>query len=72
VLTHFFPAPHVLSPFVQLALDAIREGQCDMAIVAAANVTLLPHTSVQFMRLGMLSADGKCKTFDATGMFEKI
>lgn len=28
---------------------------------------LKPNTSVQFMKLGMLSPDGACKSFDASG-----
>lgn len=28
---------------------------------------LKPNTSVQFMKLGMLSPDGACKAFDASG-----
>lgn len=52
---------------LQLAVDAMRQDQCDMAIVAAANLTLLPNTALQFLRLGMLAQDGKCKSFDASG-----
>lgn len=28
---------------------------------------LKPNTSVQFMKLGMLSPDGACKAFDVSG-----
>lgn len=31
------------------------------------NVLLKPNTSVQFMKLGMLSPEGTCKSFDQAG-----
>ncbi|XP_062234915.1 fatty acid synthase [Platichthys flesus] len=54
-----------------LALDnafhAIRQGQCDAALVGGVNLILKPNTSVQFMKLGMLSPEGTCKSFDSSG-----
>ncbi|XP_053392677.1 fatty acid synthase-like [Mercenaria mercenaria] len=49
------------------ALHSIRSGQCDAAIVGGANLCLRPAVAVQFMRLGMLSPEGMCKSFDAEG-----
>ncbi|PIO30632.1 hypothetical protein AB205_0176740, partial [Aquarana catesbeiana] len=49
------------------AYKAIYHGQCDAAIVGGVNLLLKPNTSVQFMKLGMLSPDGTCKSFDASG-----
>lgn len=49
------------------AFNAIRHGQCDAALVGGVNLLLKPNTSVQFMKLGMLSPDGACKSFDASG-----
>ncbi|XP_071066957.1 fatty acid synthase isoform X2 [Dasypus novemcinctus] len=49
------------------AFQAIRSGQCPAALVGGINVLLKPNTSVQFMKLGMLSPDGTCKSFDAGG-----
>ncbi|NXX48511.1 FAS synthase, partial [Tricholaema leucomelas] len=49
------------------AYKAIRNGQCSAALVGGVNVLLKPNTSVQFMKLGMLSPDGACKAFDASG-----
>ncbi|XP_068119118.1 fatty acid synthase [Hyperolius riggenbachi] len=49
------------------AYQAIRHGQCDAALVGGVNLLLKPNTSVQFMKLGMLSPDGTCKSFDASG-----
>jgi fatty acid synthase, animal type len=51
----------------QLAVDSIRQGQCDAALVAGAHLTLTPNTALQFLRLTMLSPDGKCMSFDAKG-----
>ncbi|KAL3270433.1 hypothetical protein HHI36_020988 [Cryptolaemus montrouzieri] len=52
---------------VENAYSAIRNGICDMAIVGGTNLTLHPFVSLQFARLGVLSQDGCCKSFDATG-----
>ncbi|XP_037134459.1 fatty acid synthase [Syngnathus acus] len=49
------------------AFQAIRLGHCDAALVGGVNLLLKPNTSVQFMKLGMLSPDGTCKSFDASG-----
>ncbi|XP_075436103.1 fatty acid synthase isoform X2 [Ascaphus truei] len=49
------------------AYKAIRHGQCNAAIVGGVNLLLKPNTSVQFMKLGMLSPEGTCKSFDASG-----
>lgn len=38
-----------------------------MALVGGINILLKPNTSVQFMKLGMLSPDGACKAFDEAG-----
>ncbi|XP_043924165.1 fatty acid synthase [Protopterus annectens] len=52
---------------LESAFQAIRHGQCDSALVGGINLLLKPNTSVQFMKLGMLSTDGTCKSFDASG-----
>ncbi|KAL7302666.1 hypothetical protein TKK_0004723 [Trichogramma kaykai] len=49
------------------AVAAMRSGQCDSAIVAGVNLLLKPTSSLQFHRLSMLSPDGACKAFDASG-----
>lgn len=49
------------------AFHAIRLGQCDAALVGGVNLLLKPNTSVQFMKLGMLSPEGTCKSFDSSG-----
>uniref|UniRef100_A0A2K5Q2X1 Fatty acid synthase n=2 Tax=Cebus imitator TaxID=2715852 RepID=A0A2K5Q2X1_CEBIM len=52
---------------LQNAYEAIRSGVCPAAIVGGINILLKPNTSVQFMRLGMLSPEGACKAFDEAG-----
>lgn len=49
------------------AATAIRNGECDSAIVAGCNILLKPTSSLQFHRLSMLSQDGACRAFDADG-----
>ncbi|XP_057664642.1 fatty acid synthase [Diorhabda carinulata] len=51
----------------QQAITAIKTGQCDSAIVGGVNLLLKPTSSLQFHRLGMLSPQGMCKAFDASG-----
>ncbi|XP_053616908.1 fatty acid synthase-like [Plodia interpunctella] len=46
------------------AFRAIRDGHCDAAIVGGSNLCLHPYVSLQFSRLGVLSPDGRCKSFD--------
>ena len=49
------------------ALHAIRGGQCDAAVVGGCSLCLKPSTTLQFQKLGMLSPDGACKSFDESG-----
>ncbi|ETN68037.1 hypothetical protein AND_000128 [Anopheles darlingi] len=49
---------------LDLACKAIRNGQCDSAIVAGTNLTLHPYITLQFALLGVLAADGYCRPFD--------
>lgn len=46
------------------AFSAIRSGQCDSALVCGSNLLLHPYTSLNFLRLGVISADGVCRPFD--------
>lgn len=52
---------------LQNAYQAIRSGECPAALVGGINLLLKPNTSVQFMKLGMLSPDGTCRSFDDSG-----
>jgi acyl transferase domain-containing protein/acyl-CoA synthetase (AMP-forming)/AMP-acid ligase II/acyl carrier protein len=49
---------------LHLAVQSLQRGECDVAIVAAANAILLPDIGRAFERSGMLARDGRCKTFD--------
>ncbi|NWU98405.1 FAS synthase, partial [Upupa epops] len=49
------------------AYKAIHHGWCSAALVGGVNLLLKPCSSVQFMKLNMLSIDGACKAFDASG-----
>ncbi|KAJ4448696.1 hypothetical protein ANN_00086, partial [Periplaneta americana] len=46
------------------AYRAIRDGHCEAAIVAGSNICLHPHVTIQFWRLGVLSHQGMCRSFD--------
>uniref|UniRef100_T1JE63 Fatty acid synthase n=1 Tax=Strigamia maritima TaxID=126957 RepID=T1JE63_STRMM len=50
------------------ALLAIRSGECEACLVGGANLCLNPVVSLKFQRLGLLSPDGKCKSFDSEGL----
>lgn len=54
------------------AFHAIQQGHIDAAVVGGVNLLLKPNTSVQFMKLGMLSPEGTCKSFDASGKIKCI
>ena len=48
-----------------LAVQALRAGECELAVVAGVNLMLAPDITVNFCQGRMLSPDGRCKTFDA-------
>jgi len=50
---------------LHLACQSLRHKECDRAIVGGVYAIMLPHTFIVGCRMGMLSADGRCKTFDA-------
>ena len=47
------------------ARRALLDGDCELAVVAAANALINPWRSVSFSHARMLSADGESRTFDA-------
>ncbi|KAK7047807.1 hypothetical protein VNI00_006135 [Paramarasmius palmivorus] len=49
---------------MHLAVQAIRNGECDQAVVAGVNVILSPLETSSFSQLGVLSPDGISKSFD--------
>ncbi|WP_430909644.1 aminotransferase class III-fold pyridoxal phosphate-dependent enzyme, partial [Maribacter sp. 2-571] len=49
---------------LHMAVQSIRNGESDMALAGGVNAILTPQASIAFSQAGMLSVDGKCKTFD--------
>ena len=49
------------------ALEAIRTGHIDTAVVCGVNLLLAPLAFIGFARASMLSPDGLCRAFDANG-----
>ncbi|PXX08700.1 type I polyketide synthase [Mycolicibacterium moriokaense] len=50
---------------IHQACQALRLGECDLALAGGANVLLSPATMITFSSAQMLAPDGRCKTFDA-------
>ena len=50
---------------VHQACQALRLGECDVALAGGVNLLISPATMISFSRARMLAPDGRCKTFDA-------
>lgn len=50
---------------VHLAAEALRRGECDLAVAAGAFLMIHPDIYVQACATSMLAPDGMCKTFDS-------
>jgi acyl transferase domain-containing protein/cyclopropane fatty-acyl-phospholipid synthase-like methyltransferase/acyl carrier protein len=50
---------------VHLACQSLTLRECNLAIVAGISLILTPELSIAYAKAGMLSADGRCHTFDA-------
>ncbi|MCG8618361.1 MAG: SDR family NAD(P)-dependent oxidoreductase, partial [Desulfobacterales bacterium] len=48
---------------IHRAVEAMANGSCDMAVVGGVNTIITPSFHLSFGNAGMLSPDGKCKTF---------
>ena len=49
---------------IDRACRSLREGECGLAIVGAANVMAIPESLIAASRAGMLAGDGRVKAFD--------
>lgn len=49
---------------IHYAVESIKNGSCDLAIAGGVNALLSPRLFISFSKAGMMSPEGRCKTFD--------
>ncbi|WP_440201282.1 SDR family NAD(P)-dependent oxidoreductase [Bacillus thuringiensis] len=49
---------------IHRAINSLHAGECEMALVGGVNALFSPRSVITFDKAGMLSKEGKCKTFD--------
>ena len=52
---------------LSVAVTALQQGQCDLAIVGGVHLSLLPENYIGFTKANMLSEKNQCRSFDAEG-----
>ena len=49
---------------LHMAVQALRNGECEMALAGGVNLILAPDVTINFCQAGVMAPDGRCKTFD--------
>jgi phthiocerol/phenolphthiocerol synthesis type-I polyketide synthase D len=52
---------------ITVAYEGIKSGRFDAALIGSIGLVLLPELSYHYKELGLISPDGKTKSFDAAG-----